>query len=78
MSRFRSVEVLLRVLAFSQELDTYDGNLAKFLNNFMYARLHINDFELEATELNLSTYVQIALDRFYHFFGLANTLSYLY
>lgn len=38
MDRFRSVEVLLRVLAFSDKRDQYDGNLARFLNDYMHQR----------------------------------------
>lgn len=49
MNRFRSVEVLLRALAFSEELDEYDGNLAGFLNKFMYHRMNTNDIELTST-----------------------------
>lgn len=36
MDRFRSVEVLLRVLAFGDQRTQYDGNLAKFLNSYMH------------------------------------------
>ena len=36
MDRFRSVEVILRVLAFGDRRDQYDGNLAKFLNSYMH------------------------------------------
>ncbi|BCM07219.1 DUF262 domain-containing protein [Ralstonia pseudosolanacearum] len=36
MDRFRSVEVLLRVLAFGDRRAQYDGNLAKFLNSYMH------------------------------------------
>lgn len=35
MDRFRSTEVLLRVLAFSED-GSYDGNLARFLNSYMH------------------------------------------
>jgi hypothetical protein len=35
MDRFRSVEILLRTLAFSSWLDRYEGNLAGFLNDYM-------------------------------------------
>ncbi len=38
MDRFKSIEVLLRVLAFSEKLESYDGNLAKFLNDFMHEK----------------------------------------
>jgi len=39
MDRFRSVEVLLRVLAFGDRRAGYDGNLAKFLNSYMHDRM---------------------------------------
>lgn len=38
MDRFRSVEVVLRVLAFVDERQKYDGNLARFLNDYMHRR----------------------------------------
>lgn len=38
MDRYRSVEVLLRVLAFAERHEAYDGNLARFLNEFMQAK----------------------------------------
>jgi hypothetical protein len=38
MDRFRSVEVLLRVLAFAENRQRYDGNMARFLNEFMHAQ----------------------------------------
>lgn len=38
MDRFRSVEVLLRVLAFGDRRNEYDGNLAKFLNSYMHEK----------------------------------------
>lgn len=36
MTRFRSVEILLRALSLGQHLIQYDGNLAGFLNDSMY------------------------------------------
>ncbi|OOO44052.1 hypothetical protein BS629_28255 [Rhizobium leguminosarum bv. viciae USDA 2370] len=36
MDRFRPVEILLRLLAFNDRLEAYDGNLARFLNNYMH------------------------------------------
>ncbi|MBT9161212.1 MAG: hypothetical protein DDT26_02516 [Dehalococcoidia bacterium] len=38
MDRFRSVEVVLRVLAFAEDRQKYDGNLARFLNEYMHRR----------------------------------------
>lgn len=47
MDRYRSVEVLLRVLAFSENRQAYDGNLARFLNQFMHARTKANDHDIK-------------------------------
>jgi Protein of unknown function DUF262 len=41
MDRFKSVEVLLRVLGFDEKLNNYDGNLAKFLNDYMHSQKNI-------------------------------------
>lgn len=38
MTRFRSTEVLLRTLALGDRLKDYDGNLARFLNDYMHSR----------------------------------------
>jgi hypothetical protein len=42
VNRFRSVEILLRVLAFSESLSVYDGNLADFLNMYMQSRTNMS------------------------------------
>jgi hypothetical protein len=43
-NRFRSIEILLRMCAFSEYLNEYDGNLARFLNDYMHSKM---DFPLE-------------------------------
>lgn len=43
MDRFRSVEVVLRVLAFGDRRNDYDGNLAKFLNSYMHERMRADE-----------------------------------
>jgi hypothetical protein len=48
VTRFRSVEVLLRVLAFYDRLDDYEGNLADFLNHYMHD--HADDPEQSVDE----------------------------
>lgn len=53
MDRFRSVEVLLRALAFSGNLKDYDGNLAGFLNGFMYRLLKIAEDDLAEIKTKL-------------------------
>lgn len=47
MDRFRSVEVVLRIMAFGDELEKYDGNLARFLNDYMQSKsiLAVGAFE---------------------------------
>lgn len=47
--RYRSVEVLLRVLAFSDSYESYDGNLARFLNRYMQE--HMRDEQHELADL---------------------------
>lgn len=46
MDRLRSVEILLRMLAFSERLDRYDGNLAGFLNDYMLAASRAGEDDL--------------------------------
>lgn len=53
MDRFRSIEVLLRVLAFADERDSYDGNLARFLNLYMHRHANDDAETLDALEKNL-------------------------
>ena len=65
MDRFRSIEVLLRVLAFSDERASYDGNLARFLNEYMHKKSTnsaINASELQARLGLVATQAQSALD----------------
>jgi hypothetical protein len=52
MDRFRSVEVLLRVLAFGNRKEAYDGNLAKFLNSYMHEYMD-SDAAASSIELEL-------------------------
>ena len=53
MDRFRSVEVLLRALAFSTNLKDYDGNLAGFLNSFMHRFMKVTDENLDELKSKL-------------------------
>lgn len=54
VNRFRSVEVLLRVLAFGQTLEDYDGNLAHYLNSYMHGRANMSDAEAAAVASDLA------------------------
>lgn len=53
MDRFRSIEVLLRILAFAEERDNYDGNLARFLNVYMHRHANDDAETLEKLESDL-------------------------
>lgn len=49
VDRFRSVEIILRMLAFGEWLDRYDGKLARFLNDYMHSQT--TDKNLDLVEL---------------------------
>lgn len=44
--RFRSVELILRILTFSKSRDAYKGNLARFLNDYMFNHRMESDSKL--------------------------------
>jgi len=52
--RFRSVELLLRALALSENLEKYDGNLARFLNNYMHDRVNLEAHQIEQLQTKLA------------------------
>ena len=60
VSRFRSVEVLLRILAFSTSLTSYEGNLADFLNHYMHNHLSMSKHNAEDIRSQLEESVSIA------------------
>lgn len=49
MNRFRSVEVLLRMLAFGASLESYNGNLAGYLNDYMLRASRAQESTLKST-----------------------------
>jgi hypothetical protein len=53
MDRFRSVEILLRALAFSERLSSYDGNIAGFLNDYMDTASKKSSVEIEGVRTSL-------------------------
>jgi hypothetical protein len=56
MDRYRSVEILLRLLAFGERLDSYDGNLAGFLTHYMHsASVGASEESVDAVFLDLGT-----------------------
>lgn len=58
--RFRSVEILLRVLAFTDAIKSYDGNLARFLNDYMHTKSLENTAKLKPLPKKLSEVSRIA------------------
>lgn len=62
VARFRSVEILLRTLAFCDWLERYDGNLAGFLNDYMHSRRLIPADERAALEEDLAFMAAAAVD----------------
>jgi hypothetical protein len=59
VKRFRSVEILLRILAFADKLKSYDGNLARFLNDYMHSRMSENANDLRDLTATLSEVARI-------------------
>ena len=54
--RFTKQELILRFFAFYYNLDSYDGNLAKFLNSFMHENRYIDEKKTNSlTELFCAT-----------------------
>jgi hypothetical protein len=62
--RFRSVELLLRAIAFAYAFEQYDGNLARFLNSFMHQRMNLPDADIVTLRSDLATMSQAALAAF--------------
>lgn len=60
MDRFRSVEILLRALAFSENLAEYDGNLARFLNSYMHEKSQDQNIDIKLIHENLNTMARYA------------------
>lgn len=48
IDRYNNEEIVLRVLAFTENLDNYAGNLAKFLNLFMADKQNMSDEDIES------------------------------
>ncbi|MCL2313052.1 MAG: DUF262 domain-containing protein [Firmicutes bacterium] len=47
IDRLENTEIILRTFAFSEKLDDYTGNLAKFLNHYMTEKQNITDSEID-------------------------------
>lgn len=60
-SRFRSVELLLRALVLTEKLEQYDGNLARFLNNYMHKRVDLDDDQIQQLQTRLAKMSQQAV-----------------
>jgi hypothetical protein len=62
MDRYRSVEVLLRTMAFGDELHLYDGNLAGFLNGYMHHMSRQADQAFTALPVQLARIARLTRD----------------
>lgn len=60
-TRFRSVELLLRAIAFADRYEQYDGNFAKFLNEYMHEKMDVSGEAIELLEVRLAEMSQLAL-----------------
>ncbi len=60
MDRFKSVEVLLRLLALEENLHSYDGNLAKFLNDYMHSKKAMEVALVSSLQVKLATTMRLA------------------
>lgn len=61
MDRFRSVEILLRALAFSHNLAAYNGNLAGFLNDYMLSASKSSQSRLDSISADLTKMAGLAV-----------------
>lgn len=50
-TRFANEEMILRFFAFNERLDTYNGKLSKFLNDYMFDCRNLTDAEIDAKTL---------------------------
>lgn len=61
--RFAYEELFLRVIAFSENHDKYNGKLAKFLNDFMDSKKNIDDDQLEYIGMQLTRTIDLLYKR---------------
>jgi uncharacterized protein with ParB-like and HNH nuclease domain len=62
IDRFRTIEVLLRMLAFDDRFEKYNGNLADFLNKFMHEKMKLPDSEAQALKSRLQQVSKLGKD----------------
>jgi len=61
--RFRSVELILRILAFSKSKDAYKGNLARFLNDYMFNHRKESEAKLEEFRNTFKRMSKVLVDK---------------
>src|SRR3972149_4719005 len=61
--RFRSVELILRILAFSKSREAYKGNLARFLNDFMFKHRRETENKLNSFKKTFSRMSSVLVDK---------------
>jgi hypothetical protein len=67
--RFRSVELILRFFSFTDALDSYSGNLPKFLNKYMQEHRYAEDITLAELESKFTEAVNIVVNKFVPLFS---------
>lgn len=58
--RFKKQEIILRVFAFSEKLESYSGSVSKFLNNFMKNNRFLGDNAIEEKRTDFIRAVDVA------------------
>lgn len=61
--RFRAVELILRILSFKNSLLSYKGNLARFLNEYMFIHRRESPEEIEKFKNDFSTMTRILIEK---------------
>jgi hypothetical protein len=61
--RFRSVELVLRVLAFVSDRDPYRGNLTRFLNHFMFQNRYRAKEDLQGFQESFNRMAELLVNR---------------
>jgi hypothetical protein len=64
-TRFANEEMILRFFAFNERLDTYNGKLSKFLNDYMFDHRNLIDVDIEAKTLLYSQTTNLVYEKIF-------------
>lgn len=65
-SRFANEEMILRFFAFNERLDTYNGKLSKFLNDYMFDNRDLDNATIEAKTLLYSKTINLVYETIFN------------